>query len=361
MATQTLQRESLDSLTGLRFFAALQVVLFHFGAGFAARHHLPAWGLAWLDSGWCAVCLFFVLSGFVLAYSYQGKIQGITSSGRFWQARFARIYPVYLASLLLCFHNAFIISWKLKIASLTMVQSWNPFHPAYGGSWNMPTWTLSVEAFFYLLFPLLIVLLDKANNRGVWILFWCLLGVILLARTELTGPSTPILAIPLPILRLPEFLLGLCAGLLFRRGVRLPWAGWISLASVAAAVAIMASGHPQLLRFIILPFAFLIFSLAHGTGTIAKALSTKVLLLLGGASYSVYLLQEPVRILLHEWIGRQGDGLDTYLFVPVLICFAVLVFRFYEEPMRHWLKAVPLFQAKPRVRVSEMAASGTED
>lgn len=348
MATQKPAQHPLNALTGLRFFAAIQVVLFHFGAGFAERHHFPGPGISLLSSGWCSVCLFFILSGFVLAYSHQGKIDGMRSCGAFWQARFARIYPVYLLSLLLCFEDALHISVKLRLAALTMVQSWNPFHPGYGGDWNMPSWTLSVEAFFYLLFPLLLVLIEKLPVRALWVLFTSMLAIIVIFGTALNEPVPHLhgFPIPLPVLRLPEFIVGLSAGLLFCRGVRLPFAGLISLASVVAILALEMSGHPDLLRYIILPFTFLIFSLSSGAGMIAKVLSTRFLILLGGASYSIYLLQMPVRRGVHALLGRPGSNLDTYVFVPILICFSILVFHFYEEPLRRSIRRIPLFSKK---------------
>lgn len=284
----------------------------------------------------------------MLAYSHQGKINGIRSCGEFWQARVARIYPVYLLSLLLCMEDAFRISVKLRLAALTMVQSWNPFHPNYGGDWNMTSWTLSVEAFFYLLFPLLLVLIEKLPVRALWALFTSMLGIIVVFGTALSEPAPRLhgFPIPLPVLRLPEFIVGLSAGLLFCRDVRLPFAGLISLASVVAILALEMSGHPDLLRYIILPYTFLIFSLSSGVGMIAKCLSSRFLILLGGASYSIYLLQIPVRRDVHALLGRPGSNLDAYIFAPVLICFSILVFHFYEEPLRRSIRRIPLFSKK---------------
>jgi peptidoglycan/LPS O-acetylase OafA/YrhL len=90
----------LDALTGIRFLAALHVVLYHYaGEIFASTH----WAVrALIAAGPSAVGLFYVLSGAVLTYSCTVADGGLTSSRRaFWTARFARIYPTYLLALIL--------------------------------------------------------------------------------------------------------------------------------------------------------------------------------------------------------------------------------------------------------------------
>src|SRR5438128_7044986 len=83
----------LKPLTGLRFLAALLVVLYH--VDLASRLPLsPIVGI-----GYVGVSFFFVLSGFILAYTYldaHGRLN--RSRGAFWGARIARVYPVYLVA-----------------------------------------------------------------------------------------------------------------------------------------------------------------------------------------------------------------------------------------------------------------------
>lgn len=91
------ERSHLTALTGLRFLAAIHVVLFHRREAFPG---LPYAVENLLVSGNIGVNLFFVLSGFVLAYNYMND-DGLPSRREFWVARFARIYPVYLLAFLL--------------------------------------------------------------------------------------------------------------------------------------------------------------------------------------------------------------------------------------------------------------------
>jgi hypothetical protein len=87
-----MERKPIRPLTGLRFFAAPHVVWFHYAPG------LPHWPGNIVRNGYMAVALFFVLSGFVLAYTYEGRT---VEPRRFWLARFARIYPGYLTAFCL--------------------------------------------------------------------------------------------------------------------------------------------------------------------------------------------------------------------------------------------------------------------
>src|ERR1700730_8218729 len=75
----------LRALTTIRFFAAIQVVLFH--ESFRSGHiPLPPVAARIVNSGFTAVTLFFVLSGFILAYNYEA----VPNKREFWVSRFAR-------------------------------------------------------------------------------------------------------------------------------------------------------------------------------------------------------------------------------------------------------------------------------
>ena len=139
-----------EALTGLRFFAAGWVFLYH---AWAARG-APAPIQAIVRSGSAGVPLFFVLSGFVLALNYlrEGRPFGARD---FLVARFARIYPVYLLALLsslplfslyLTQHGNDAATIVRGSSAFVLLQNWLPRPRA---EFLPPTWTLSVEAFFY--------------------------------------------------------------------------------------------------------------------------------------------------------------------------------------------------------------------
>src|SRR5579864_7801332 len=91
----TTDRPRLPALTSLRFFAALHVFVFHMYAMKIAS--TAGWTRQISSIGYVGVSFFFVLSGFILVYTYAGRQ---FSAAEFWRARFARTYPAYLFSLL---------------------------------------------------------------------------------------------------------------------------------------------------------------------------------------------------------------------------------------------------------------------
>ena len=113
-----------------------------------------------VDNGYTSVSFFLLLSGFILAYNYSDRAaRGEMAIGKFWLARFSRLYPVYVFSLIVSlsmlateFHAQ---SMPLFIGgiglTLLLVQGWSPTLSTF---WNTPAWTMSTEAFFYLIFPL---------------------------------------------------------------------------------------------------------------------------------------------------------------------------------------------------------------
>src|SRR6478752_7231975 len=90
------RRDTLPALTGLRFVAALLVVLFHYQFLVPGLAQSAVPGARVIQAGFVGVSIFFVLSGFILAYTYldpDGTMRSTVSA--FWHARFARIYPAY--------------------------------------------------------------------------------------------------------------------------------------------------------------------------------------------------------------------------------------------------------------------------
>jgi peptidoglycan/LPS O-acetylase OafA/YrhL len=152
------ERIKLDSLTALRFFAAAMVVVSH-AAGLFHFMNKPAIVDLPLAQG---VSFFFVLSGFILTYNYP-DLSGIKATGKFWRARLARVWPAHAFALLL---GIFILDLKPLtqmgvplyqniIAHFAMVHGWI-LQEQFFFSINPPSWSISTEFAFYLLFPLLI-------------------------------------------------------------------------------------------------------------------------------------------------------------------------------------------------------------
>jgi peptidoglycan/LPS O-acetylase OafA/YrhL len=340
------KRSPLPALTGIRIFAAYYVVMYHTGAGYFGRHGAPTALLHLLDKGYLAVSLFFILSGFILVYTYQGKISGPENILRFWEARFARIYPVYLLALALMFPFARTLTGGQRLAVLSMVQTWIPGRPDLQGAWNFPAWSLSVEAFFYLVFPLILLALNRMSIAGLRRLVGLLLAAI--AIGDLTRPAglwyfalTWVRYVPLPVVRLPEFIVGMVLGLAFLRAPEWRYSGQISVGALLSAIVVLCLPWAGWASAAVIPFAILIMSLAYQRGPVARMLSNRIVILLGSASYAVYLLQLPTRIytrLLFSKLPHAPHELDAFLSPCFLLILSVLVFLFWEEPARKFLR-----------------------
>lgn len=339
------RRKSLHALTGVRFFAAAFVVIFHTRIPvLLAERHLTLIA-NFFHNGFLAVPFFFILSGFILAYTYEGHITSRADRLQFWEARIARIWPTYALSLLFS-SLPWLITPPLRIAIATafMVQAWNPWNPDMASAWSFMAWTLSVEAFFYLIFPWLETWLQRLG--------WHVLAMILIADIVL-GVSCNVSAhglhsaypgvfrfLPLPIIHMPEFIAGAALGTIFlRRGITGLPRGWTYAALMFAGAALMLPPGPW--TSLVLPgFAALIYGLAAEQTLISRALSSKIALFGGGISYAMYLMQAPVREWVHPFVARHPHMPAQELIVPALLMvLAVLVFVYFEGPVRGALKA----------------------
>lgn len=357
---------NLDALTSLRFFAAISVLFYHSGSSFArSASGMPGVLVNMLGHGWLGVPFFFILSGFILAHVYAGKGLTPRSSRPFFAARFARIYPVYLLSLLLMAPFGPPMDWSRDWQQFLMVQSW----PVDGDArqWNLPAWSLSVEASFYLAFPIVLPLLDRLPSGRIAVLF-AANGLLLLAiwlNMGIPGAGVPphelLQQTPLPLLRLPEFLNGLLLGLLFRNhGGSVPRpALYAVIAAILLAAALPRSFFSHVIA--ILAFGPLIFLIAANgeRGWAGRLLNNRLLVFLGGASYAIYLLQVPVLYALQAMLPAGQDTLRRAIYAPLLVTVAAATFAWFEDPARRALRrfcklpsaerSVPLPPSRPSV------------
>ena len=356
-------KPDLKALTGLRFFAAFGVVVYHFAKPILAGWPLPFLQLA--GSGYAAVSFFFLLSGFILSYSYlnrEGELQG--SRRNFYVARLARIYPVYLLAFLLAApHNIWlslrvsalpVAELKLLISALGLLslqQAWTPWTAWF---WNYPAWSVSVEAFFYLAFPFVVRAISRWRLLnclkvcgGLWILSLAAPTLLFLVRGTTGAPELNDhlqMAVEFnPLLRLPDFVIGVLLGRAFKLGLeaRIPRQGlaWLSFTAIVAVLAFVPGiPHPLLANGLLTPlFACLILSLTKDRGVLSSLLARPTIVKLGEASYGIYILQIPVSYLLGAPPPHHSLVIFT-VYVAVLIAAAMLSLQFVEMPLRSYIR-----------------------
>jgi len=171
----------LSSLTGIRFYAALFVYLYHVHVIPGAERFTSQRLL--FNLGDLGVSLFFVLSGFILTYNYAETFLNGVSAGSYkgfvWD-RLTKIYPVHVLTLLLVLPVAILsprmpLDWRAVPIHLLLLQCfWPSSTPAFSDSLNVPSWSISCEWFFYLLAPVTMFLV--LGNRRRWIPVIAILG-----------------------------------------------------------------------------------------------------------------------------------------------------------------------------------------
>lgn len=353
-------RHDIAPLTGLRFVAAMVVVL----------HHYPVPGVSgtlqtMLQSGYFGVTLFFVLSGFVLTLNYLDAFSRapINALGRFAVARFARIYPVYLLVLLYVWLRAGASGPIVSHALL--LQAWSA-DAREAFALNGPGWSLSVEAFLYACFPLLILLLRRVGvftsgrRMAVAVAIVSIAMVAIAVYFEVTGrnvagagpDSAHRWLYRSPLSRLGDFTLGiLAAGFWLRYSARIRArrrsGSVLAVGSITAMLAFMAmpgnidSTYSWDVLYA-LPGLLLILGLALAPESgVGRVLGSPAMVLLGESSYCLYLLQVPVGGLrvADGALGLPGQIALHALFIGLLVALSVGLHLLVERPLQRWIRS----------------------
>ena len=354
------RRPRLPALSGIRCFAALNLVFFHFSNPHWFGPLAPV-----VDGGYVDVSFFLLLSGFILTYNYAERAeQGKLTARSFWQARFSRIYPVYLFSLLIStsmlvdeFHAQTRAHFAMGLVlTPLMLQGW---HPVLSTFWNTPAWTMSTEAFFYLLFPWLVTLRRPRRHRSILLLMsvlWiCGLVLPLLYIHFNPDGENPVGRYSsgiwlralkfMPMQHVPSFLFGMALAFLndlIPQESRKRFV--IGIAAFAGLYFVLYFGkhipYPLLHDGLLMPlFAGVILCLA-GRNPVARVFGLLPFLAIGDASYCLYLLHFNLWNMLHEShvLDKLGVAfLDPWLSYLLLIVAALLTKRLVELPARDWI------------------------
>jgi peptidoglycan/LPS O-acetylase OafA/YrhL len=358
-------RSRLPSLTGLRIFGSLAVVLCHVGNGFANARSLTV-AEAY---GYAGVSFFFMLSGFVLAWSDTPQ-----TVRRFWWLRFARIWP--LQFVLMAFAYTAIASHVKSpgpfghVLQLLLLQAWVPDNPIYAGG-NGVTWSLSVEMFFYLVFPVAIVALRRLRGRGLavtaavtLILMTGLPLIVTLAGVNSYSNLYYWLFFVFPPYRFGEFLLGMVLARAMVRGLRVPAPARTALAATAGIAALtwamtaftVRTGIPVLrpmVAMLAIPFFALLLCACATRDTRPGRwwLGSAPLRLLGDWSFALYLVHAPAMAVTahYGWWNNPGGlaGLACLLaFLALAVAAAAALHYLIEKPVERHLRRMPIGQPR---------------
>ena len=351
-------------LTGLRFFAALYVFLFHIDMAFRTPlTWLPTAIQNILDYGRLGVTLFFVLSGFVLVYNHlkeftSGEFKPASYWSGFMFKRLARIYPVFITGLLLMallsFFLGLIPASYIPLLSATFLQT---YFPSIAMQWyDGGAWSVANEIFFYLLFPLALPILLRLRSRNFLMLALAGCSVFGLGMGSLNYHALPIrldiekVAYSFPPMRFPEFVAGMVTALLV---MRYHWKVQPWLAATLGVVTFLyladfahhLGGHTIYQNWIIVPVIAMLISAitASPNHVLFRWLGTSPMRYLGQISYPFYIAQIPLLALLDWLIASHRVSSSNVWVLPVGLVLNLLVsvvlHEIIEVPTHRWLMA----------------------
>lgn len=366
-----MSNDKLPGLTGLRFCAAMAVVISHLLALMVKVSPPERFVSAFLPivgslSG-AGMTLFFVLSGFVIHWNYSNSISTPTGLWNFFAARFARLYPLYFVGL--CFDLLMKIGFhQFKVERLaalpfylTLTQTWI-YRPIDGNAlvyqfgWvPAVSWSISTEWFFYLCFPILclfVVSLKRPRLIAIAMIVLCVIAFAIVVTIDRNASAIQTygvhrygdiaanvqdgyfrwLAYFTPYVRVLEFALGCLTSALMRSlpspSRRESDFGTYALMGVIAASVILQwlmFGRgvltPLHMNFGFAPFmAAIIFCCARYDTSIVRWLSAPRIVLAGEASYSIYLSH---LVVINAFRYEAPTVTDHQIWVAVILQVAV--------------------------------------
>ena len=298
-------RNKLIYLESLRGIAALTVALLHF------RPHSFINSNRFVINGEAMVDFFFVLSGFVIASAYLGRIKNLNDILSFQFRRFLRLYPIHfmcLMGFLVIEIMKYVYEQRTGVVSTSPSFQENDFSAFFNNlfltqalfesylSFNFPSWSISTLFYTYLLFGIIVLLIQNTRFRAL-----IFVAIIIASGTMLSlkGSVRPTTGLAL-VRCFYSFFLGVIFFQLYKPlSIKVP--GWMAM-FVFGLVAWSVS-FPEILPIIFLPFLFgsliLVLGLS-GENLLIKLLSAPPLVYLGTISYGIYMIHAGV-----WWIFRQ--------------------------------------------------------
>jgi peptidoglycan/LPS O-acetylase OafA/YrhL len=387
--------QHIRALTGVRFWAALYVILYHHLLRYpnVLQDNYPGVmkvARPILVNGLTGVDLFFLLSGFVLAHNYVavlGDRWDTREALRFLWLRLARIWPLYVFALLLAGALIWVratrwqsapsevLTWGRFLDQLFMVQVWHQSQTD-GSSWAGPMWTISTEWLAYLLLPVLaLVVLRMRRRLPGWALFVAAFVAMLPLLAEVVAShrlsTSPYEWLPRILCEFTAGMLLSCATAKLHPGPRAR--ARADLAAIGCVVAVLALCFAAAYatagwhgRFVIVLYLPIVALLAIADGPLSRLLSTPLLVLGGGISYAMYLIHSQFLYLYRDaarFSRLQLDAVDRQrgelLWIVVIVVAALVLHKVVEEPMRKWMTGLVRKPGSGSASVSAPATAAT--
>ncbi len=357
-----------ELLDGLRGVAALIVIFYHVGECFATSVRDQ-----WINHGYLAVDFFFVLSGFVIGYAYDGRWKRGLTSGEFLLRRLIRLQPMVIIAVTLgvisfliqgCERwdgtsvstGAVLLSLLLGLLMLPALPGTAPEVRGNGEMFplNGPSWSLFFEyigSIFYALF------LHRLSTRMLRV-FTALSAIALATIAISNGSGDYHLGVGWSAegggfwLGLVRMTFSFSIGLLLSRDfkpIKIRGAFWICSALIITVLSVPYIGGPEkpmiangiydtICTLLIFPATVYI----GASGQTTDQYSASTCEFLGAISYPVYIIHYPFMYLMYAWTWKNSYGFDQVWYVALAIVITVIILawlllKYYDEPVRRYL------------------------
>jgi peptidoglycan/LPS O-acetylase OafA/YrhL len=329
-------------IDGLRAIAVTSVVLYHFG--------LPG-----LGGGFVGVDVFFVISGFLIGGILWTELTrtGHIDLKAFFLRRIRRLAPAFFAMVIATTVVAYWVLLPFEFRdygkSLIAATAWlsnvqffreaGYFDVASESKILLHTWSLAVEEQFYIVLPLLLLLLKHASKQlviGVLVTVWAvsLIASLLMMRHS---PTASFFLFPF---RAWEMLSGVLLAL-WGLEKRASWShgpmySWLGLILVLSACVFIRPGadFPGWQAMWPVTGSLLLLMNGKDENAVNRALSARIPVFVGLISYSLYLWHWPVFTLSTYWNGRSLGPLESMAWLLVAIVLSIAAWRWIERPAR---------------------------
>ena len=336
----------------MRALASVLVVLYHITSNNADKNQFSFLG-GIFEFGGAGVDIFFVISGFIITYTNKLSIQNKKNASVFLERRFLRIYPIYwviISGFLLVAYSMpqyYNMAFDYSISNVSGTYLLLPGHQMVNGV----SWTLSFELYFYLIFILVFFIRNKS-------FLWGLAGIYLLTIFTLplfTDPAT--LSAPIHLAFHPmiiEFFLGIVIALPVKKTPR----NTAKYSMLTGIVLFITGAYLYNMQVIVFPPSYAEFTrvLLFGLPSFFMMLGivmldlknnpsvNKYVVLLGEASYTLYLIHLPivaavVKLTIMAGIKNSLMLHAIFIALTIIVCMvSIITYLYIEKPMISMLK-----------------------
>lgn len=362
------KRKYIKEIDGLRALAVIMVLAYHLKMPFA-------------KSGLLGVTVFFVISGYLITGILINEIEesGGVDLKNFWLRRIRRLLPAVLSMAVVMIFVSAVVNRVVFTKGCNDLLSavfgynnwWQIFRKvSYFENAGAPSpfthcWSLAIETQFYLIYPILLILLSKARNRGK--VFAAVTAVLAMISVVLMGVLYSPDGDPSRVYygtdtRAFSLLIGALAAIQKEYHiikVKLQVKLWAVIGSISVLILIgmmmLISSYSSFLYYggqaiVSVLVAFVVYAVTVSRSLLNIILGSSILKWIGDRSYSIYLWHYPIIVLMSG--GKRAAWWIVILEVVLSVGFAELSYRFIETPVRHGIigEYIGIINSKPHNR-----------